>query len=95
MQLGMHVPNARAQVFNVPDRGSKMCGQAAQLMPARHADRQLQCDYSTASALWTTHLKSLLCQATRQHDVTLLTKCSMVDDKTRRAHIVEYIICYS
>jgi hypothetical protein len=64
-------------------------------MPVRRADRQLQCDYSASSALWTTRLAPLHCQAARQHGVTLLTKCNMAGDKTRCAHAVEDIICYS
>jgi hypothetical protein len=32
---------------------------------------------------------------TQQYDVTLLTECSVVGDKIRRAHTVEDIICYS
>jgi hypothetical protein len=31
---------------------------------------------------------------TQQHSITLLTECSVAGDKTRRAHIVEDIICY-
>jgi hypothetical protein len=38
VQLGMHLPNVRAQVFNAPDMACMMCGQAAQSMPARRAD---------------------------------------------------------
>jgi hypothetical protein len=64
-------------------------------MHIRHADRQLQCDYSAAPALYTTHLALLQCRATRQHGATVLTECSVVCDKTRRAHVVEDIICYS
>jgi hypothetical protein len=55
----------------------------------------LQYDYSVTSALWTTRLAPLQCQVIRQHDVTLLTECSVTGDKIRRAHIVEDIICYS
>jgi hypothetical protein len=95
VQLGTHVPNARPQVSNAPDRACMTCGQAAQSMPARHAYMQLQCDYSTTPALWTTRLALLQCQVTRQHDVILLTECSVIGDKTRRAHVVEDIICYS
>jgi hypothetical protein len=32
---------------------------------------------------------------TRQYDATLLTECNVTGDKTRRAHTVEDIICYS
>jgi hypothetical protein len=55
---------------------------------------RLQYGYSTPSALWTTRLTPLQCQVTRQHDVTLLTECSVAGDKTMRAHTVEDIICY-
>jgi hypothetical protein len=64
-------------------------------MPARCADRQLQCDYSATSELWITHLTPLQCQVTRQHDTTLLTLYSVAGDKIRRVHAVEYIIWYS
>jgi hypothetical protein len=50
----------------------------------RHADMHLQYDYITTRALWITHVAPLQCQVTPQHDVTLLTKCSMAGDKTRR-----------
>jgi hypothetical protein len=55
---------------------------------------QLQCDYSTAPALWITRLTPLQCQVTRQHGATLLTECSVTGDKSRRAHAVEDIIYY-
>jgi hypothetical protein len=32
---------------------------------------------------------------TQQHGATLLTECRVVGDKTRHAHAVENIICYS
>jgi hypothetical protein len=64
-------------------------------MSIRHVDRQLQCDFSPALALWTTRLALLQCQASQQYIATLLTECSVADDKTRRAHVVEDIICYS
>jgi hypothetical protein len=95
VQLGTHLPNARAQVSNASDRTRKTCGKVVQSMPIRRADRQLQCYYSTAPALWITCLIPLQCQATRQHSVTLLTECSVAGDKTSRAHTVEDIICYS
>jgi hypothetical protein len=95
VQLGTHLPNARAQVSNASDRARKTCGKVAQSMPIRRADRQLQCYYSTAPALWITYLTPLQCQATRQHSVTLLTECSVAGDKTSHAHTVEDIICYS
>jgi hypothetical protein len=41
VQLGTHVPNAHAQVSNVPDRACKICGQEAQSMHARRVDKQL------------------------------------------------------
>jgi hypothetical protein len=41
------------------------------------------------------HLAPLQCQMIRRHDATLLTECSVAGDKTRRAHTVEDIICYS
>jgi hypothetical protein len=62
---------------------------------ARHADMHLQYDYITTRALWITHVAPLQCQVTPQHDVTLLTKCSVAGDKTRRVHTVEDIIYYS
>jgi hypothetical protein len=65
----------------------KACGDASTM--------QLQYGYSATPALWTTRLVPLQCQVTRQNDVTLLTECSMTSDKTRRAHTVENIICYS
>jgi hypothetical protein len=34
-------------------------------------------------------------KVTRQHDTTLMTKCSMASDKTRCAHAIEDIIRYS
>jgi hypothetical protein len=43
----------------------------------------------------TTLLAPLQCQVTRQHITTLLIECSVAGDKTRRAHTVEDIICYS
>jgi hypothetical protein len=95
VQLGTHVPNVCAQVSKVSDRVYKMCGQAALSMPAKRADMQVQCDYSTTPALWITRLSSLQCQATRQHGTTLLTECSVAGDKTRYSHAVEDIICYS
>jgi hypothetical protein len=64
-------------------------------MLARRADMKVQCDYSAALALWTTRMALLQCQATRQHSATLLTECSVVGDKTRRAHTIEDIIYYS
>jgi hypothetical protein len=54
----------------------------------------LQCGYSATPALWVTRLAPLQCQVTRQHDETLLTECSVVCDKIRRAYIIEDIICY-
>jgi hypothetical protein len=38
VQLGTHVPNVRAQVFNAPDRACMTCGQAMQSMQARRVD---------------------------------------------------------
>jgi hypothetical protein len=64
-------------------------------MSARHADRQLQYDYSAAPALWTTGLAPLQCHVTRQNDSALLTECSVADDKIRHVQAVEDIICYS
>jgi hypothetical protein len=103
VQLGTHVPNARTHVSNAPhvraimpmqdmQTGSvvntcKACGQASTV--------RLQYGYSVMPSLWTTRLAPLQCQVTRQHDATLLTECSVAGDKTRRAHTVEDIICYS
>jgi hypothetical protein len=42
VQLGTHVPNTLAQVFNAPGRGYMMCGHATQSMHARLAYMQLQ-----------------------------------------------------
>jgi hypothetical protein len=99
VELDMHVLNARAYVFNASDIraswGCKTCRQATQSMPVSRVDRQLQCDYSAALALWTTQLAPLQCQATRQHGVTLLTECNVTGDKTSHAHIVKDIICHS
>jgi hypothetical protein len=95
VQLGTYVSNARAQVSNAPDRACMTCRQATQSMHVRRADRQLQCNYSTTPTLWTTRLAPLQCQATRQHGATLLTKCSVAGDKTKRAHTVEDTIYYS
>jgi hypothetical protein len=95
VQLDMHVPSAHAQVSKAPNRACKTCGQVAHSMSARRADMQLQCDYSTVTALYTTCLALLQCQVTQQHDATLLTKCSVVGDKTRCAHAFKDIICYS
>jgi hypothetical protein len=50
---------------------------------------------STAPALWTIRLAPLQCQATRQHSATLLIECSVAGDKTKGAHAIEDIICYS
>jgi hypothetical protein len=102
VQLGRHVPNARAHVSKVPhvraivrlkdiQIGSvvntcKTCGQLSTV--------QLQYGYSVTPALWTTHLALLQCQVTRQHDATLLTECSVAGDKTRCVHTIEDIICY-
>jgi hypothetical protein len=103
VQLDTHVPNVCTHVFKTSHAraimrlqdvllGSvvntcKACGDASTM--------QLQYGYSATPALWTTRLVPLQCQVTRQNDVTLLTECSMTSDKTRRAHTVENIICYS
>jgi hypothetical protein len=59
----------------------------------RHASTVLlQHGYNAMPALWTAPLQY---QVTRQHDATLLTECSITGDKTRRAHTVKDIICYS
>jgi hypothetical protein len=73
-------------------RAGKQCSQYLQGVQT--------CIYSAAiirlqCVLWTTRLTPLQCQVTRQHDVTLLTEFNVVSDKTRRAHTVEDIICYS
>jgi hypothetical protein len=95
VQLGTHIPNALAQVSKAPDRACMTCEQTTQSMPARHADRKLQCNCSTALALSTTLLALLQCQATQQHNATLLTECSVAGNKIRCANAAEDIICYS
>jgi hypothetical protein len=82
VQLGTHVPNAHTHVSKALDIRAIMG-----LQDVRTG--------SAAPALWTTRLAPLQCQATRQHGATLLTECSVAGDKTRRAHVVEDIICYS
>jgi hypothetical protein len=52
---------------------------------------RLQYDANTM----TTCMAPLQCRVTRQHDATLLIKCSVASDKIRRTHIVEDIICCS
>jgi hypothetical protein len=52
---------------------------------------QLQCTVSTMD--YSSVISTVLSDST--HDATLLTECSVTGDKTRRAHIVEDIICYS
>jgi hypothetical protein len=64
-------------------------GQAAQ------SDVQLQCNCNIVPALWTTRQAPLQCTVTQQHGVMLLTECGGADDKTRRTHTIEDIICYS
>jgi hypothetical protein len=56
---------------------------------------RLQYGYSATQTLWTNRLALLQCQVTRQYDITLLIKCSVTGDKTRRVYTVEDIICYS
>jgi hypothetical protein len=103
MQLGTHILNTRAHVSKAPhiraimrlqyvQSGNvintyKACGQTSTV--------RLQYSYSATPALWTTRLTPLQCQVTRQYDATLLTECSVAGDKTRCAHTVEDIICYS
>jgi hypothetical protein len=82
VQLGTHVSNARTHVSKALDIRVIMG-----LQDVRTS--------SAAAALWTTRLAPLQCQATRQHDATLLTECSMVGDKIMRVHAIEDIICYS
>jgi hypothetical protein len=74
------------QVGNVVNT-YKACGHASIV--------RLQYRYSATPALWTTHLAPLQCHVTQQHDVTLLTECSVAGDKIKRAHTVKDIICYS
>jgi hypothetical protein len=99
VHLGTHVPNARAHVSKAPHVRAIM-----RLKDVKQCSQYLQgvqtCIYSAATirlqcALWTTHLAPLQCQVTQQHDVTLLTEFNVSSDKTRRAHTVEDIICYS
>jgi hypothetical protein len=103
MQLDTHVPNTRVHVSKAPHvraimrlqdvqassvvNTCKACGHASTMW--------LQYGYSATAALWTTRLAPLQCQVTRHHDATLLTEYSVAGDKTRRAHTVEDIICYS
>jgi hypothetical protein len=65
----------------------KACGHASTV--------RLQYGYSVTPSLWTTRLAPLQCQVTRQHNATLLIECSVAGDKTRCAHTIEDIICYS
>jgi hypothetical protein len=99
VQLGTHVPNVRTHISKAPHISAIMSLQDVQAgnivntcKACGHASTvRLQYDASTM----TTHLAPLQCQVTRQHNVTLLTECNVAGDKTRRAHIVEDIICYS
>jgi hypothetical protein len=79
----MHLQYVQCSIINT----CKACGQTSTV--------RLQYSYSATPALWTTHLAPLQCQVTRQYDATLLTECSVAGDKTRCAHTVEDIICYS
>jgi hypothetical protein len=91
----MHMSTFPMHLTSGPSCTYKMCKHAVLSIPARRADKHLQCDYNAMPALFITLLSPLQCQVTQQHDTTLLTECSMVGDKARRAHTVEDIICYS
>jgi hypothetical protein len=94
VQQDLPVPNACAHISKASDvraikglqdvRAStaasayKTCGYAPLPVPARRADRWLQCSYSAMLALLTTRLAPLQCRVTRRHGATLLTKGSMI-----------------
>jgi hypothetical protein len=61
------------RLMSEPSWARKTCEQAAHLIPARYADMQLQCGYSTTSALLTTYEAPLQCKATQQDGVIPLT----------------------
>jgi hypothetical protein len=103
VQLGTHVLNTRANISKALHVMAIMCLQDVQTdsvintckMCKHTSTVRLQYGYSAMLVLWTTRLAPLQCQVTRQYDATLPTECSVVGDKTRRAHTIEDIICYS
>jgi hypothetical protein len=79
---GSPVPNTHTHTFSrclmsEPSWPCTTCGHAPLLVPMRCADRRLQCGYSAAPVLLTTHLAPLQCKVTRQHGATLLTEGGM------------------
>jgi hypothetical protein len=99
VQLGTHAPNARAYVSKAPHIRVIMRLQDVQTdsvvntcKTCRHISIvRLQYDASSMD-----HSSGpLQCQVTQQHDTTLLTKCSVAGDKTRRTQTFEDIIYYS
>jgi hypothetical protein len=96
VQLGTYVPNV-SHVRSIMHLQDVQTGSVVNTCKAcRHASTVwLQYGYSATPVLWTTRLAPLQCQVTRQHDAILLTECSMAGDKTRHAHTVKDIICYS